>query len=185
MARCTSGPLKATNDGGRTDLMVVRHDQGTAWDQPADLRMVLAEDPRGLVRSVRRNLVPGAQRGLFDKALRQPAHSPAIVGAEPGPDRPTNAYQLLRLLDHLDVNPTIDLIGFGTGDPLTGLERDSLGPRVRRADELGSASDDRRGGRFRRRARSVRPPPRIRQRRRIRQCRRTRPCCRLRTRTPP
>jgi hypothetical protein len=134
VARFGSSPLTAADDGSRTDLMVIRHDQRGAWDQPADLRMVLAADPRDWVQSIRRNLVPGAQRGLFDKALRRPAQLPAIVGAGRCPDRPTNAFQLLRLLDHLDVSPAIDLIGFGP-DPFTELERDWLRPRVRRADE--------------------------------------------------
>jgi hypothetical protein len=115
--------------------MVIRHDQADGWDQPTDLRLVLAEDPHDWVRAVRRNLVPGAQRGLFDKSLRRPAHQPALIGADHRPNRPTNAFQLLRLLDHLDVNSAIDLIGFGPGDPFSDLEQDWLRPRIRRSDE--------------------------------------------------
>lgn len=135
VARCGPGQLDATANGSRTDVMVLRHDQRSGWDEPADLRLVLAEDPRDWVQSVRQNLVPGAQRGLFDKSLRRPAHQAAVVGTDRGPERPTNAFQLLRLLDHLDVNPTIDLIGFGPGDPFADLEQDWLRPRVRRTDE--------------------------------------------------
>jgi hypothetical protein len=135
VARFGSGPPSPEHAGTRTDLMVLRHDQRTGWDEPTDLRLILAEDPRDWVRAVRQNLVPGAQRGLFDKALRRPAHHDALVDDDHRPVRPTNAFQLLRLLDHLDVNPTIDLIGFGPGDPFTDVEQDWLRPRVRRADE--------------------------------------------------
>jgi hypothetical protein len=135
VARFASGPLDPANTGTRTDLMVIRHDQRTNWAQPTDLRLVLAERPSDWVRSVRRNLVPGAQRGLFDQALRHPARLSALVGPDPRPARPTNAFQLLRLLDHLDVNPTIDLIGFGPGDPFDGAEQDWLGPRGHRVDD--------------------------------------------------
>lgn len=135
VARFSSGKLDPENHGSRTDLMVIRHDQRTGWDQPADLRLVLAEDPLDWVQSVRRNLVVGAQRGLLDKTLRRPAHERSLVGTDHRPNRPTNAFQLLRLLDHLDVNPTIDLIGFGPTDPLIDVEQDWLSPRVRRADE--------------------------------------------------
>jgi hypothetical protein len=135
VARFGSGSPDPEDGGTRTDLMVIRHDQQTGWDEPTQLRLILAEDPRDWVRAVRHNLVPGAQRGLFDKALRRPAHHDALVDDDHRPARPTNAFQLLRLLDHLDVNPTIDLIGFGPGDPFTDVEQDWLRTRVRRVDE--------------------------------------------------
>jgi hypothetical protein len=84
---------------------------------------------------VRQNLVVGAQRGLLDKALRRPADQDALVDDDHRPEQATNAFQLLRLLDHLDVNPIIDLIGFGPGDPFTGVEQDWIRPRVRRVDD--------------------------------------------------
>lgn len=141
VARFTAGPLDPEHTGSRTDLMVIRHDQQAGWDQPADLRLVLAEDSRDWVQSVRRNLVAGAQRGLADKELRRPARQASIAGPAPAgpapadPAEPSNAFQLLRLLDHLDVNPAIDLIGFGPGDPFTGSEQDWVRSRAHRVDE--------------------------------------------------
>ena len=135
VARFASGPLDPVHSGRRTDLMVIRHDQRTSWAQPTDLRLVLAERPKDWVRSVRRNLVPGAQRGLFDQTLRHPARLTGLVGPEPRPARPSNAFQLLRLLDHLDVNPVIDLIGFGPGEVFHGPEQEWLRPRGRRIDD--------------------------------------------------
>jgi hypothetical protein len=135
VARFAAGPLDATNEGTRTDVMVLRSDQASGWDQPADLRLVLAEDADDWVRSVRRNLVPGAQRGLFDKTLRRPARQPLITGANPRPERPTAVFELLCLLEHLDVSPTIDLIGFGPGEVFADVEQDWLRPRIRSADE--------------------------------------------------
>jgi hypothetical protein len=134
VARFGSAPLDPAAGGTRTDLLVQRHDQRAGWAQPTDLRLVLAEDQQEWVDSVRRNLVPGAQRGLFDKTLRRPAHEVAVVGSDKRPERPSSAFQLLRLLDHLDVNPTIDLIGFGP-EPFRDAEQEWLRPRVQRADE--------------------------------------------------
>jgi hypothetical protein len=122
--------------GCRTDLLVIGHDQPSGWDQPTDLRCVLAEDPSDWLRSIRRNLVPGMQSAVLDKTLRQPARQPTIVGVdqarEPGEASP--AFQLLRLLDHLDVSPLIDLIGFRL-ERFADDERDWLASRVRRVDE--------------------------------------------------
>lgn len=119
--------------GGRTDLMVVRHDRAAGWDQPADLRLVLADDARDWEEAVRRHLVAGAQRGLLDKSLRRPAHQNRFVGTDRTPGRATSAFHLIRLLDHLDVNPVIDLIGFRR-DAFSEAERAWLRRRVRRVD---------------------------------------------------
>jgi hypothetical protein len=122
--------------GRRTDLLVMGHDQPGGWDQPTDLRCVLADDPRDWVQSIRRNLVPGAQRALLDKTLRRPARQPSIVGVNlaPEPAEPSNAFQLIRLLDHLDVSPLIDLIGFSL-ERFADDEREWLASRVRRVNE--------------------------------------------------
>jgi len=142
VARFAPFRLEPAITGSRTDLLVSSHDDKTSWRQPTDLRMVLAEDPRDWLRSVRRNLVPGAQRGLLDKALRRPAHQSALLSDDVRPGRPTGVFQLLRLLDHLDVNPRIDLIGFTLEEPAAGpagaflgLERDWLRTRAHQVDQ--------------------------------------------------
>jgi hypothetical protein len=136
VARFAPFRIVAAITGHRTDLLVIGHDQASGWEQPTDLRCVLAEDPRDWVKSTRRNLVPGAQRALLDKALRWPAQQPMIVGVSQArePAEPSSAFQLLRLLDHLDVNPLIDLIGF-TLERFADDEREWLASRIRRVDE--------------------------------------------------
>jgi hypothetical protein len=122
--------------GDRTDLLVLSHNETSGWDQVTDVRCVLADDPEDWLRSIRRNLVPGAQRALLDQGLRRPARQPSIVGVVPTlhPAAASNAFHLIRLLDHLDVSPRIDLIGFSL-DRFTEDERAWLSPRVHQVDE--------------------------------------------------
>ena len=161
--------------GHRTDLMVLGHDQRTGWTQPAQLRLVLADDPGDWVRALRRNLVPGAQRGVVDRIpgrAGSPAHAdgPAGFGSGSGSGSGSassgsagsgsgstgsgsvgsgsvgsgsagNAVELARLLDQLDVNPVIDLIGFtglltaGPDGTLSEADQNWLRPRIQRSDD--------------------------------------------------
>jgi hypothetical protein len=133
VARFAPFRIDPVSTGSRTDLLIIGHDQPTGWDQPTDVRLVLAEDPRDWVQSIRRNLVPGAQRALLDKTLRRPARQPAFVGDDTSPS-PSNAFHLVRLLDQLDVSPSIDLIGFAL-DRFAEDEREWLRSHAHRVSE--------------------------------------------------
>ena len=56
--------------------------------------------------------MPGAQRYLGDDSLRWPLRNIGRVGPDAWPSIPTTGFNMLWLLDFLDVSPKLDLFGF-------------------------------------------------------------------------
>ncbi|RBM07339.1 tetratricopeptide repeat protein [Streptomyces sp. PT12] len=119
--RCDSYRVDAPTTGERTDVHAVTLRGPTPWEGPrwtreVPTRLVFGDPADAWRRSLRKRLAPGAQRHIGDASLRRPLHDPALVGDGDWPRGGSTAFTVLRLLDFLDVNPRIDLIGLvGTG----------------------------------------------------------------------
>ncbi|MGE9692568.1 MULTISPECIES: hypothetical protein [unclassified Streptomyces] len=112
VVRFNSYRIDAPATGARTDIHVTIHKHAFNWDQHVDTRLVFGGDVGAWRSSLRNRLVPGAQKHLGDDSLRWPLREIGKVGPEEWPGIPTTGFNTLFLLDFLDVNPVIDLIGF-------------------------------------------------------------------------
>ncbi|WBB62253.1 hypothetical protein O7599_06895 [Streptomyces sp. WMMC500] len=98
--------------GERADVHAVADPACESWHRPAGVRLLFA-DPGETWREAVRRAVPGAQDGLGDATLRRPLQDPALLGdGDWGPET-SAAFTVLRLLDHLDVSPRLDVHGIG------------------------------------------------------------------------
>ncbi|MEY9210634.1 glycosyltransferase family 29 protein [Thermobifida halotolerans] len=97
--------------GARTDIHASIHKHAFNWGEPVTVRLVFGGLQHTWQQSIRK-LVPGAQRYVGDRSLRWPVVDRALVADPEAPNIPTTGFNMLRLLDFLDVSPKIDLIGF-------------------------------------------------------------------------
>lgn len=98
--------------GERADVHAVADPGCESWHRPAGVRLVFA-DPGETWRAAVRRAVPGAQDGLGDVSLRRPLQDPALLGDGGWGPETSAAFTVLRLLDHLDVSPRLDVHGAG------------------------------------------------------------------------
>ncbi|MCX4674741.1 glycosyltransferase family 29 protein [Streptomyces sp. NBC_01433] len=112
VVRFNSYRIDPVATGGRTDIHVSIHKHGFNWDRRVDTRLVFGGVSGDWKHSLRNRLVPGAQTYLGDESLRWPLRDIGRVGNEEWPAIPTTGFNMLWLLDFLDVSPRIDLIGF-------------------------------------------------------------------------
>ncbi|MGW0929684.1 glycosyltransferase family 29 protein [Streptomyces sp. NPDC002644] len=112
VVRFNSFRLEPAHTGTRTDIHVTIHKHGFNWEKPVTTRLVFGGLSHEWKYSLRNRLVPGAQQYLGDESLRWPLRNIGKVGSEAWPAIPTSGFNMLWLLDFLDVNPVIDLIGF-------------------------------------------------------------------------
>ncbi|WP_234010585.1 glycosyltransferase family 29 protein [Streptomyces sp. SPB074] len=112
VVRFNSYRIDPAATGARTDIHVTIHKHALNWDQRVDTRLVFGGDVGAWRSSLRNRLVPGAQKHLGDDSLRWPLREVGKVGPQEWPAIPTTGFNTLFLLDFLDVNPVIDLIGF-------------------------------------------------------------------------
>ncbi|MFD7403948.1 glycosyltransferase family 29 protein [Streptomyces sp. NPDC059866] len=112
VVRFNSYKIDAVHTGKRTDIHVSIHKHGFNWDQPVDTRLIFGGVSGDWKWSLRNRLVPGAQKYLGDESLRWPVRNIGKLGADAWPAIPTSGFNMLWLLDFLDVSPTLDLIGF-------------------------------------------------------------------------
>lgn len=112
VVRFNSFRLSPRATGERTDIHATIHKHNFNWDVPVDTRLVFSGSPSGWQQSVRRRLVPGAQRHVNDRSLRWPVREIGQLGEQQWPSIPTSGFNMAFLLDFLDVSPRIDLIGF-------------------------------------------------------------------------
>ncbi|WP_407562026.1 hypothetical protein [Streptomyces sp. 184] len=113
--------------GERADVHAVADLASASWHRPAGVRLVFA-DPGEAWREAVRRAVPGAQEGLGDASLRRPLHDPALLGDGGWGPETSAAFTVLRLLDHLDVSPRLDVLGAGRLRP---EERRWIGTRAK------------------------------------------------------
>ncbi|WP_329456023.1 hypothetical protein [Streptomyces sp. NBC_01497] len=112
VVRFNSYRIDAPATGARTDIHASIHKHSFNWDQKVTTRLVFGGVPGDWMYSLRNRLVPGAQRYLGDDSLRWPLRNIGRVGANAWPSIPTTGFNMLWLLDFLDVSPTLDLFGF-------------------------------------------------------------------------
>ncbi|TDC13503.1 hypothetical protein E1265_27875 [Streptomyces sp. 8K308] len=98
--------------GERTDIHATIHKHGFNWDRRVDIRLVFGGVDDTWRRSMRQRLVPGAQSYVNDASLRWPVRDVGRLDETVLSTIPTSGFNMLWLLDFLDVNPRIDLIGF-------------------------------------------------------------------------
>ncbi|SOD62442.1 hypothetical protein SAMN06297387_10610 [Streptomyces zhaozhouensis] len=123
--------------GERTDLHAVSHASvGPGWRRRAEVRLVFGERPEQWAEAVSLRLVPGAQSFLGDRSLSHPVRDPALLGEPRWATDPTTGFSLLRLLDHLDVNPTIDVVGLALPGQLRPEEHHWLRTRATSGEGL-------------------------------------------------
>ncbi len=112
VVRFNSYRIDPAATGSRTDIHASIHKHGFNWDQQVHTRLVFGGLAGDWKQSLRTRLVPGAQRYLGDESLRWPLRDIGKVTADVWPSIPTSGFNMLWLLDHLDVSPRLDLIGF-------------------------------------------------------------------------
>ncbi|MFI9174100.1 glycosyltransferase family 29 protein [Streptomyces lincolnensis] len=112
VVRFNSYRIDPKHTGGRTDIHVTIHKHGFNWDQRVTTRLVFGGVSGDWKYSLRNRLVPGAQTYLGDESLRWPVRNIGKVSTDVWSGIPTSGFNMLWLLDFLDVSPTLDLIGF-------------------------------------------------------------------------
>jgi tetratricopeptide (TPR) repeat protein len=112
VVRFNSYRIDAKNTGARTDIHATIHKHGFNWDQPVTTRLVFGGISGDWKYSLRNRLVPGAQTYLGDETLRWPVRNIGRLGNDVWSGIPTTGFNMLWLLDFLDVSPVLDLIGF-------------------------------------------------------------------------
>ncbi|WP_180686582.1 glycosyltransferase family 29 protein [Streptomyces gossypiisoli] len=110
--RFNSYRIDPVHTGKKTDIHVSIHKHAFNWDKPVDIRLVTGGNSADWKYSMRNKLVPGAQQYVGDESLRWPVRNIGGWTSEQFPGIPTSGFNMLWLLDFLDVSPTIDLIGF-------------------------------------------------------------------------
>jgi hypothetical protein len=111
VVRFNSFALDPANTGRRTDIHATIHMHDYNWSVPVDVRVVFSGKGPAWRQSIVKHLVADAQKYLGDATLRWPVRDPALLG-DTVVDVPTSGFNMLRLVDFLDVSPVIDLVGF-------------------------------------------------------------------------
>jgi tetratricopeptide (TPR) repeat protein len=112
VVRFNSYRIDPKHTGSRTDIHATIHKHGFNWDQQVITRLVFGGISGDWKYSLRNRLVPGAQTFLGDESLRWPVRNIGKLGTDVWSGIPTTGFNMLYLLDFLDVSPTLDLIGF-------------------------------------------------------------------------
>ncbi|MFE9439585.1 glycosyltransferase family 29 protein [Streptomyces sp. NPDC006602] len=112
VVRFNSYRIDPKHTGSRTDIHATIHKHGFNWEKPVDTRLVFGGVLGDWKHSLRNRLVPGAQTCLGDESLRWPVRNIGKLGTDVWSGIPTTGFNMLFLLDFLDVSPTLDLIGF-------------------------------------------------------------------------
>ncbi|MGW3353793.1 glycosyltransferase family 29 protein [Streptomyces bungoensis] len=112
VVRFNSYRIDPRHTGSRTDVHATIHKHGFNWDRPVTTRLVFGGVSGDWKHSLRNRLVPGAQQYLGDETLRWPVRTIGRLGGDAWSGIPTTGFNMLWLLDFLDVSPTLDLIGF-------------------------------------------------------------------------
>ncbi|CCK27903.1 hypothetical protein BN159_3524 [Streptomyces davaonensis JCM 4913] len=112
VVRFNSFKIDPKHTGSRTDIHATIHKHGFNWDKQVDTRLVFGGVSGDWKWSLRNRLVPGAQTHLGDESLRWPVRNIGKVSTDVWSGIPTTGFNMLYLLDFLDVSPKLDLIGF-------------------------------------------------------------------------
>jgi hypothetical protein len=111
VVRFNSFRIEPADTGERTDIHATGHRHLHNWDRPVDTRLIVCGESADYRHAVRR-LVPGAQRRVGDDSVRWPVRAVGRMQSDVWPQVPTTGFNLMWLVDFLDVSPRFDLIGF-------------------------------------------------------------------------
>ncbi|MGV9450710.1 glycosyltransferase family 29 protein [Streptomyces sp. NPDC003635] len=112
VVRFNSFRIDPRHTGSRTDIHATIHKHGFNWEKRVDTRLVFGGVSGDWKWSLRNRLVPGAQTHLGDESLRWPVRNIGKLSTDVWSGIPTTGFNMLYLLDFLDVSPKLDLIGF-------------------------------------------------------------------------
>jgi hypothetical protein len=112
VVRFNSYRIEPQATGKRTDVHATIHKHDFNWHKKVQIRLVFGGMDGQWRQSIRHFLVPGAQHYLNDDSLRWPVRNIGGISNSEWSSIPTSGFQMAWLLDYLDVNPRIDLIGF-------------------------------------------------------------------------
>ncbi|GAA1991126.1 hypothetical protein GCM10009718_31080 [Isoptericola halotolerans] len=112
VVRFNSFAIDPVRTGEKTDVHATIHLHDFNWDVPVDVRLVFGGAPAAWAENVRGFVHPGAQRLLGDESLRWPRRSLLGPALRERCTVPTTGFNMLLLLDYLDVSTRIDLFGF-------------------------------------------------------------------------
>jgi hypothetical protein len=112
VVRFNSFKLDATAVGTKTDIHTTIHLHNFNWDKKVQTRLVFGGNHGQWKHSLRRRLIPGAQDYVNDRTLRWPLREIGRVDDTEWSHIPTSGFNMLWLLDFLDVSPKLDLFGF-------------------------------------------------------------------------
>jgi hypothetical protein len=112
VVRFNSYKINAPATGERTDIHAAIHKHAFNWDQQVTTRLIFGGISNDWKHSLRTKLVAGAQRYVGDESMRWPTIDIGRLSPDIWPSLPTSGFNMLWLLDFLDVSPKLDLIGF-------------------------------------------------------------------------
>ncbi len=112
VARFNSFKLEPQHTGSKTSMHAAIHLHSFNWSVPVDVRLIFSGNLDAWRRSINKHIDPGAQTYLGDPSLRWPVRGSNLLGEADVVDVPTSGFNLMRLVDFLDVSTKIDLIGF-------------------------------------------------------------------------
>lgn len=112
VARFNSFKIDPRHTGSKTSIHAAIHLHDFNWSVPVDVRLIFSGNVDAWRGSINKFVDPAAQTYLGDPTLRWPVRRGNLLGETAGVDVPTSGFNLLRLVDFLDVSTAIDLIGF-------------------------------------------------------------------------
>jgi hypothetical protein len=112
VARFNSFRIDPQHTGSKTSIHAAIHLHNFNWSVPVDVRLIFSGNLDAWRQSINKYLVPEAQTYLGDPSLRWPVRAANLLGETDVVDVPTSGFNLMRLVDFLDVSTKIDLIGF-------------------------------------------------------------------------
>lgn len=112
VARFNSFKIDPQHTGSKTSIHAAIHMHNFNWSVPVDVRLIFSGSVDAWRNSINKYIDPEAQTYLGDPTLRWPVCGGDLLGETGVGDVPTSGFNLMRLVDFLDVSTKIDLIGF-------------------------------------------------------------------------
>ena len=112
VARFNSFKIDPQHTGSKTSIHAAIHMHNFNWSVPVDVRLIFSGSIDAWRNSINKYIDPEAQTYLGDSTLRWPVLGGNLLGETDVVDVPTSGFNLMRLVDFLDVSTKIDLIGF-------------------------------------------------------------------------
>jgi hypothetical protein len=112
VARFNSFKIDPQHTGSKTSIHAAIHMHKFNWSVPVDVRLIFSGSIDAWRNSINKYIDPEAQTYVGDPTLRWPVRGGNLLGETDVVDVPTSGFNLMRLVDFLDVSTKIDLIGF-------------------------------------------------------------------------